>query len=99
MRVAVKVVVNGVGVYVSAVLAKPSIEFLGSGPRLLWTIVGVALIFGLANTFALPLIRSVRQTVRRPTVALFTFCLNVLLLWLISRASEHLPARLHLQDF
>lgn len=99
MRVVVKVVVNGIGVYVAALVARPAIEFLGSGPALVWTIAWVALLFGLANTFALPIIRSISATVRRPTVALVTFCLNVLLLWLVSAASEHFSARLHLQDF
>jgi putative membrane protein len=99
MRVALKVVVNGIGVYVSALMAKPSIEFLRSGSGLLWTIVWVALVFGLVNTFALPIIRSVRGQVRLPTVALSTFAVNVLLLWLISEGSERLSARLHLQTF
>ncbi|GAA1123271.1 phage holin family protein [Kribbella jejuensis] len=95
MRVVIKIVVNGIGVYVAALVAKPLIEFVGSGPALVWAIVWVALVFGLANTFALPIIRSVREAVRWPTVALITFCLNVLLLWFISKASEHL----HLQGF
>ena len=99
MRVALKIVVNGIGVYVSAVLAKPAIEFLGSGLELLWAVVWVALIFGLLNTFAQPIIRSVREGVRWPTVALFTFGANVLALWLISTGSEHFSARLHLQTF
>ncbi|MEV4264240.1 phage holin family protein [Kribbella sp. NPDC049584] len=99
MRLALKVVVNGVGVYVSALLAKPSIEFVGSGSELVWTVVWVALVFGLVNTFALPIIRSVRPTARRPIVALCTFSANVLLLLLISKGSEHLSARLQLQNF
>jgi putative membrane protein len=99
MRLAFKVVVNGVGVYVSALLAKPAIEFVGSGSELLWTVVWVALVFGLVNTFALPIIRSVRPTVRWPVVALCTFVVNVLLLWLISTGSEHLSARFELQNF
>jgi uncharacterized membrane protein YvlD (DUF360 family) len=99
MRVAIRIVVNGVGVYVSALLAKPSIEFQGSGPALVLTIVWVALVVGLVNTFALPILTSVRARVRRPAVAVITFCCNVLLLWLISQGSEHLSARLHLQNF
>jgi putative membrane protein len=99
MRLAFKVVVNGIGVYVSALLAKPSIEFVGSGSELLWTVIWVALVFGLVNTFALPIIRSVRPAVRWPVVALCTFGINVPLLWLISKGSEHLSARLQLQNF
>jgi putative membrane protein len=99
MRVAIKIVVNGIGVYVAALLAKPSIEFLGSGLGLLWAVVWVALVFGLMNTFALPIMRSVRKRVRWLTVALFTLCINVLLLWVISKGPEHLSAGLHLQTF
>jgi putative membrane protein len=99
MRVAIKIVVNGIGIYVSALLAKPAIEFVGSGPGLLGTVLWVALLFGVVNTFALPTISFFRAGARWPTVALFTFGVNALLLWLISTGSEHFAARLHIQNF
>jgi hypothetical protein len=93
MRTTVKIVVNGIGIYIASVAARPAIEFQGSGLTLLLTVALVALLFGLFNTFA------VATGLRWPLAVTVVFAGNVLLLWLVAKGTEHLASRLHFENF
>jgi putative membrane protein len=98
-KFAIKILVNGVGLYVASILAKPHIEFTGTGLRLVWTVLLVALIFGLVNTFIRPIVKLLSMGVLLVTLGLFTFVINALMLLLTSKISEHYSVRFHVENF
>jgi putative membrane protein len=95
----IKILVNGVGLYVASILAKPHIQFQGTGVQLVWTVLLVALIFGLVNTFIRPIVKFFSIGVQILTLGLFTFVINALMLWLTSKISEHFAVSFHVQNF
>lgn len=98
-KFAIKILVNGVGLYVASILAKPHIEFTGTGFGLVWTVLLVALIFGLVNTFIRPIVKLLSMGVLLVTLGLFTFVINALMLLLTSKISEHYSVRFHVENF
>jgi putative membrane protein len=98
-KFAIKILVNGVGLYIASVLAKPHIEFLGTGLGLVWTILLVSLIFGLVNTFIRPIVKFFSFGLLVLTLGLFTFVINALMLLLTSKISEHFSVRFHVENF
>ena len=98
-KFAIKILVNGAGLYVASILAKPYIEFTGTGLGLVWTVLLVALIFGLLNTFLRPIVKLLSMGVLIVTLGLFTFVINALMLWLTSEISAHYSVRFHVQNF
>ncbi len=95
----IKILINGVGVYVASILAKPHIEFTGTGFGLVGTVLLVGLIFGLLNTFLRPIVKLFSFGLLIVTLGLFTFVINALMLWLTSKISEHYSVRFHIQNF
>ena len=95
----IKILVNGVGLYVASILAKPHIQFQGTGVQLVWTVLLVALIFGLVNTFIRPIVKFFSMGVQILTLGLFTFVINALMLLLTSKISEHFAVRFHVENF
>ncbi|HEV2345584.1 MAG TPA: phage holin family protein [Actinocrinis sp.] len=95
----IKILINGVGVYVASILAKPHIEFTGHGIGLVGTVLLVALIFGLLNTFLRPIVKLFSMGLLIVTLGLFTFVINALMLWLTSKISEHFSVAFHVENF
>jgi putative membrane protein len=95
----IKILVNAVGLYVASLVVKSGIAFQGSGFQLVWTVLLVALIFGLVNTFIRPVVKLFSFGLLLLTVGLFTFVINALMLWLTSKISEHFAVRFHVSGF
>ncbi|MEU4194446.1 hypothetical protein AB0E69_21290 [Kribbella sp. NPDC026611] len=93
MRTAVNILVNGIGVYLTSLAARPAIEFQGKGLGLILTIAVVGLLFGLFNTYV------VRARASWPVIVLITFAGNATLLWLVAIGTDHLTNRLHIEGF
>lgn len=96
---AIKILVNAVGLYVASILVKSGISFQGTGVQLAETVLIVALIFGLVNTFIRPVVKLFSFGVQLLTLGLFTFVINALMLWLTSAISGHFAVRFHVKDF
>jgi putative membrane protein len=95
----IKILVNAVGLYVAS-LVVAGIELKGtSGIQKLWTILLVALIFGLVNTFIRPIVKLFSFGVLIVTLGLFTFVINALMLWLTSKISEHFAVQFSVKNF
>ncbi len=95
----IKILINGVGIYVASILAKPHVQFQGTGLGLVWTVLLVALIFGLVNTFIRPVVKLFSFGLLIVTLGLFTFVINALMLLLTSKISEHFSVRFHVENF
>lgn len=95
----IKILVNAVGLYVASIVVKSGIAFQGTGFQLVWTVLLVALIFGLVNTFIRPIVKLFSIGILWLTLGLFTFVINALMLWLTSKISEHFAVRFHVQNF
>jgi len=95
----IKILVNAVGLYVASLVVKSGIAFHGGGFQLAWTVLLVALIFGLVNTFIRPIVKLFSFGVQLLTLGLFTFVINALMLWLTSKISEHFAVRFHVSGF
>ncbi len=95
----IKILVNAVGLYVASIVVKSGIAFQGSGLQLVWTVLLVALIFGLVNTFIRPIVKLFSIGILLFTLGLFTFVINALMLLLTSKISEHFAVRFHVQNF
>ncbi|MER7247185.1 hypothetical protein [Kribbella sp. NPDC000426] len=93
MRTTIKIVVNGIGIYLASLAARPVLEFQGSGLQLLLTVVLVGLVFGLFNTYA------VASGLKWPLALALVFAGNVLLLRLVAEGTEHLASRLYFENF
>lgn len=95
----IKILVNAVGLYVASIVVKSGIAFQGTGLQLVWTVLLVAVIFGLVNTFIRPIVKFLSIGIRLLTLGLFTFVINALMLWLTSKISDHFAVRFHVQNF
>jgi putative membrane protein len=95
----IKILVNAVGLYVASIVVKSGIAFQGTGFQLVWTVLLVALIFGLVNTFIRPIVKLFSFGILVLTLGLFTFVINALMLLLTSKISDHFAVRFHVQNF
>jgi putative membrane protein len=98
-KFAIKILVNAVGLYVASIVVASGIAFQGHGVELAWTVLLVALIFGLVNTFVRPVVKLFSFGIQLLTLGLFTFVINALMLWLTSRLSEHYAVHFYVRDF
>jgi putative membrane protein len=95
----IKILVNAVGLYVASIVVTSGIAFQGTGFQLVWTVLLVALIFGLVNTFIRPVVKLFSFGIQVLTLGLFTFVINALMLLLTSKISDHFAVRFHVKDF
>jgi len=95
----IKILVNAVGLYVASLVVKSGIAFVGTGGQLVETVLIVALVFGLVNTFIRPVVKLFSFGITLVTLGLFTFVINALMLWLTSKISEHFAVQFHVKDF
>lgn len=100
MNFVIKTVINGVALWIAALLID-GIEF-GRGAstwETVWTVLLVALIFGILNTFVRPLAKLLSLPLIILTLGLFVFIVNALMLWLTSWLAEKFDLAFHVQEF
>lgn len=95
----IKILVNAVGLYVASLVVKSGISLKGTGAQLAATVLIVALVFGLVNTFIRPVVKLVSCGVLLLTLGLFTFVINALMLLLTSKISEHFAVQFYVKNF
>jgi putative membrane protein len=99
-KFAVKIAVNAIGLYLaSLVIPHQGVTFAGEGFQRAWTVLIVALIFGLVNTFVRPIVKLFSFPLMLLTLGLLTFVINALMLMLTSKISEHFAVRFQVKDF
>jgi putative membrane protein len=98
----IKIAVNAVALWVASLVLKSGITFQHSGTdrvQLVETVLIVALIFGLVNTFIRPIVKLFSFGLILLTVGLITFVINALMLWLTSAICEHFAVQFHVKNF
>jgi putative membrane protein len=98
-KFAFKIIINAVGLYVASLLVKSGIAFQGTHFQLVETVLIVALIFGLVNTFVRPIVKLFSFPLMLLTLGLLTFVINALMLLLTSKISEHFAVQFHVKNF
>jgi len=100
MNFAIKTVINGVALWIAALLVD-GITF-GEGADN-WatarTVLLVALVFGILNTFVRPIAKMVSLPFIILTLGLFVFIINALMLQLTSWLSGKLGLAFHVESF
>lgn len=99
MRILGKILVNAVAVWVATALVD-GIDLAGhdTGSRV-FTLIVVALIFGLVNTVIKPVVKLLAFPVLVLTLGLFTLVINALMLWLTSWLSGTLDLDFEVHGF
>ena len=100
MNFVIKTVINGIALWVAALLID-GIEFgrgSSTGETVL-TVLLVALVFGVLNTFVRPIAKLLSLPFIILTLGLFVFIVNAFMLWLTSWLSEKLGLAFHVQEF
>ncbi|MBR7828631.1 phage holin family protein [Actinospica sp. MGRD01-02] len=101
-KFAIKIAVNAVALWVASLVLKSGITFEHSGAstgQLVGTILIVALIFGLVNTFIRPVVKLFSFGLIILTLGLITFVINALMLWLTSAICAHFAVQFHVENF
>lgn len=96
----IKTVINGIALWIAALLVD-GITF-GDEPdtwAIVRTVLLVALIFGILNTFVRPIAKIVSLPFIILTLGLFVFIINALMLQLTSWLAEQFDLAFHVTDF
>jgi len=98
----IKIGVNAVALWVASLILKSGITFDragGSTAQLVETVLIVALIFGLVNTFIRPVVKLFSFGLIVLTLGLITFVINALMLLLTSAICSHFAVHFHVKNF
>ena len=98
----IKIAVNAVALWVASLVLKSGITFQHSGAstaQLVRTVLIVALIFGLVNTFIRPVVKLFSFGLIILTLGLITFVINALMLMLTSAICSHFAVQFHVENF
>ena len=99
LNFALQTVINAVALWVAA-WAIPGITFGGgSTGQVVWTVVIVALIFGIVNFFIKPILKLISLPFIILTLVLFVFIVNALMLELTSWLADKLDLAFHVEHF
>jgi putative membrane protein len=101
-KFAIKIAVNAVALWVASLVLKSGITFDqggGSKVQLVETVLIVALIFGLVNTFIRPVVKLFSFGLIIVTLGLITFVINALMLLLTSAICSHFAVQFHVKNF
>ena len=99
-NIAIKTLVNGLALWLAAIVVK-GIEF-GRGAEwtgTLKTVVLVALVFGVVNAVAKPILKFFATPLIWLSLGLFSLVINALMLQLTSWLAEKLSLAFHVQQF
>jgi putative membrane protein len=94
MQIVWRLLINAAALW-AATRITPGISFDGDW----WTLLVVALIFGVLNVSVRPLLWFMTLPLLIVTLGLFTFVLNALMLWLTGVVSEWLGLGFHVDGF
>lgn len=94
MRFLLRLLITAAALWVATRIVS-GITYTGSG----WTLLGVALVFGLVNAIVRPILTFVTFPLYILTLGLFTFVVNALMLWLTSALSRSLGLGFHVAGF
>lgn len=98
----IKIGVNAVALWVASLILKSGITFDqagGSKAQLVGTVLIVAVIFGLVNTFIRPVVKLLGFGLIVLTLGLITFVINALMLLLTSAICSHFAVHFHVKNF
>lgn len=98
----IKIAINAVALWVASLVLKSGITFEHSGAskvQLVETVLIVALIFGLVNTFIRPVVKLFSIGLIFLTLGLITFVINALMLLLTSAICSHFAVQFHVKNF
>ncbi|MER7072684.1 phage holin family protein [Terrabacter sp. NPDC000476] len=99
LNFALQTVINAVALWVAA-WALPGISFgEGRTGNIFWTVVLVALIFGIVNAFIRPVAKLLSMPFIILTLGLFVFIVNALMLELTSWLAGKLDLAFHVDHF
>ena len=99
LNFALQTVINAVALWVAA-WAIPGITFGGgSTGQVVWTVVIVALIFGIVNFFIKPILKLISLPLIILTLGLFVFIVNALMLELTSWLADKFNLSFHVENF
>jgi putative membrane protein len=101
-KFAAKIAINAIALWVAALVLKSGITFdrsAGSDVQLVETVLIVALIFGLVNTFIRPVVKLFSFGLIIVTLGLITFVINALMLLLTSAICAHFAVQFHVKNF
>ena len=94
MSLLVRLIVNAAALWMAAQLV-PGVTYTGG-----WLpFLGVALVFGVVNTFIRPVAKLLTFPLIIVTLGIFIFVINGLMLWLTSRLSAALGLGFHVAGF
>ncbi len=99
LNFALQTVINAVALWVAA-WAIDGITFGGgSTTQVIWTVILVALIFGVVNFFIKPILKLISLPLIIVTLGLFVFIVNALMLQLTSWLAGKLDLPFHVDHF
>ena len=94
MSILVRLIVNAAALWVATQLV-PGVTYTGGA----LPFFGVALVFGVVNTFIRPVAKLLTFPLIVVTLGIFIFVINGLMLWLTSRLSAALGLGFHVAGF
>lgn len=83
MRFLIQILINAIALYVAYNLAPGA-----SGPTNAWDLLVVAFVFGLLNALVRPVLKVLTCPAYILTLGLFTFVMNVFILWILQRLTN-----------
>ena len=105
MGFVLRVIINGVAIWLTTLVLRPGFDVVTSGPttdttsqRVIAFLV-IGLIFGLINAIIKPLVKVLSLPIYILTLGLFTLVINALMLMLTAWISDHTSWGLHIDDF
>ncbi|MGH3242851.1 MAG: phage holin family protein [Spirillospora sp.] len=99
MRILLKVGITAVALWAATVLVSGISVDGDTAARRVLTLVAVAVIFGLVNTFIKPIIKTLGCAFYVLTLGLIGLVVNALLLWLTSELAGELDLPFHVSGF
>ena len=94
MRLLLRILINAAALWVATRIV-PGVTHTGPW----YTLLVVALVFGLFNAFVRPILKLLTCPLIVLTLGLFTFVINAIVLWLTSALSESLRLGFHVRGF
>lgn len=99
MKILIRVVITAVSLWVATLLVQDITLNTQSTSRKVFTLVGVAILFGLINAFLKPIIKTFGCVFYVLTLGLFALVVNALLFELTSWAAGKLDLPFHVAGF
>ena len=94
MRLLLRILINAAALWVATQIV-PGVTHTGPW----FTLLLVALVFGLLNAFVRPILKLLTCPLILLTLGLFTFVINALVLWLTSAVSKSLGLHFYVTGF